>query len=100
MSSYTSIMRVLCSRLQNIQRVCTTLCTTLTKNNLYTFQGRRIRVAVICVSCDHPALCKLAGFAEHSSKAHLCHVCKCKREAIGSAESLCGGKGCTCLSFL
>ncbi|KAH9917859.1 hypothetical protein B0H21DRAFT_827671 [Amylocystis lapponica] len=41
-------------------------------------QGRRVRVILLAVCCDHPALCRMAGFGDHNTKEGFCSRCKIK----------------------
>lgn len=38
--------------------------------------GRLVRVVLVVVCCDHPAMCKLGGFPDHGSKRYFCPKCK------------------------
>ncbi|EJU01060.1 hypothetical protein DACRYDRAFT_53366, partial [Dacryopinax primogenitus] len=45
-------------------------------------QGRLVCVAVVGLICDHPALCKVTGFAEHASTMWPCTKCDIQRSEI------------------
>ncbi|CAK5266228.1 unnamed protein product, partial [Mycena citricolor] len=46
-----------------------------------------VRVALISIIADHPAMCKIAGFADHGHKNAPCHKCKvCKAEMFTAAS--------------
>ncbi|KAG1908158.1 uncharacterized protein F5891DRAFT_1179677 [Suillus fuscotomentosus] len=51
-------------------------------------EGRRVRVVLLGVVCDHPAMCKMCGFADHSHKNSLCPKCKVTQDELFSDESL------------
>jgi len=63
--------------------------TTLT--NLNTSQGRLVCVALLSVICDHPAMCKVGGFADHSHNEAPCCNCHVNQASIFSDESLRNG---------
>ncbi len=44
--------------------------------------GRRVRVTLIAVCCDHPALCRLCGFADHNTVNFFCPRCEIKQEDL------------------
>src|SRR5882762_7040286 len=70
-------MMVLLFGLGNFQKVCPCLSLRMVKNIMVlTILGRRVRVILLAVCCDHPALCKVCGFADHKSKQQFCHRCK------------------------
>ena len=54
--------------------------------------GRLVRVAVVPLVCDLPALRKVAGFASHSSN-HFCSFCYLKKSAINQTRERHGEKG-------
>ncbi|KAI0038184.1 hypothetical protein FA95DRAFT_1505991 [Auriscalpium vulgare] len=37
--------------------------------------GRRIRVALVAVCCDHPAMCRVCGFGDHRKEEGFCSRC-------------------------
>ncbi|KIJ57838.1 hypothetical protein HYDPIDRAFT_171515, partial [Hydnomerulius pinastri MD-312] len=51
-------------------------------------EGRRVRVVLLGVICDHPAMCKMCGFADHGHKNAPCPKCKVSKEKLFSDESL------------
>ena len=52
-------------------------CFVTTKHITYIcILGRRVRVILLAVCCDHPALCKVCGFADNRSKFQFCPKCK------------------------
>ncbi|KII83669.1 hypothetical protein PLICRDRAFT_180270 [Plicaturopsis crispa FD-325 SS-3] len=51
-------------------------------------QGRRARVALIGIVCDHPAMCKMCGHADKSHKVAPCPKCKVPLSELFSNESL------------
>lgn len=46
--------------------------------------GRCVRVMLLAVCCDHPALCKSCGFAEHNHNLHFCTKCLCPRSDLST----------------
>jgi hypothetical protein len=50
--------------------------------------GILVRVALVAIIADHPAMCKLCGFADHSHKATPCPKCTVTRAEIFTQESL------------
>jgi hypothetical protein len=55
-------------------------------------QGRRVHVVLLGVICDHPAMCKMCGFADHGHNVAPCPKCKVTKEELFSDESLRNGK--------
>lgn len=55
-------------------------------------EGRRLRVALVALACDHPAMCKVSGFAEKNHTECPCTQCKAKRNEMFSDEGLNGGQ--------
>jgi hypothetical protein len=53
--------------------------------------GIRVRVALVAIIADHPALCKLCGFADHSHNNAPCTKCCVSRENIFTDKSLRNG---------
>ena len=37
--------------------------------------GQRVRVVLVAVCCDHPALCKVCGFGDHNKEEGFCPHC-------------------------
>ncbi|KAJ7443281.1 hypothetical protein FB451DRAFT_1190185 [Mycena latifolia] len=54
--------------------------------------GIRLRVALVGISADHPAMCKLCGFADHSHNEAPCTKCKVPRHEMFTNKSLRNGK--------
>lgn len=50
--------------------------------------GIRVRVALVAIIADHPAMCKLCGFADHSHNAAPCTKCRVPRSKMFSTKSL------------
>ncbi|OCH83767.1 hypothetical protein OBBRIDRAFT_742729 [Obba rivulosa] len=44
--------------------------------------GRLVRVALVCISCDHPALCRMAGFGDHSMNSCMCTKCELPHDML------------------
>ncbi|THH29183.1 hypothetical protein EUX98_g5001, partial [Antrodiella citrinella] len=51
-------------------------------------EGRRVRVVLVAVCCDHPALCRMCGFADHASKKNFCTKCKIHRKDLNTKSGL------------
>ncbi|KZT56347.1 hypothetical protein CALCODRAFT_435919, partial [Calocera cornea HHB12733] len=45
-------------------------------------QGRLVRVALVAIVCDHPALCKMSGFGDQAHAARPCTQCEIRRKDI------------------
>lgn len=54
--------------------------------------GRLVRVALVAIICDHPAMCKLCGFAEKNHKNAPCTKCKVPLSEMYSDEAIRNGK--------
>ncbi|KZT55123.1 hypothetical protein CALCODRAFT_437660, partial [Calocera cornea HHB12733] len=53
-------------------------------------EGRLVRVALVALICDHPALCKIGGFADQASARWPCTQCQIRRADIpGFASAAC-----------
>ncbi|KAL5476590.1 hypothetical protein ACEPAI_3270 [Sanghuangporus weigelae] len=48
--------------------------------------GRKIHVYCIADGCDHPALCRVVGFADHSHLKLFCTRCKIPRDELNSIQ--------------
>lgn len=53
-----------------------------------TYSGIRVRVALVGIIADHPAMCKLCGFADHSHNKAPCTKCHVPRSEMFSEQSL------------
>jgi hypothetical protein len=53
--------------------------------------GRLVRVALLAIVSDHPAMCKAAGFADHAHKNWPCTKCNVTRDELYSDLSLADG---------
>jgi hypothetical protein len=53
--------------------------------------GRLLRVILLALVCDHPAMCKIAGFADHAHKAAPCPKCKVTQANLFSEASMRNG---------
>ncbi|KAL4259480.1 hypothetical protein AB1N83_007669 [Pleurotus pulmonarius] len=51
-------------------------------------QGRRIRVILLAIVCDHPAMCKVIGCADHGHKRAPCLKCHVTKEEMFTEKSL------------
>jgi hypothetical protein len=54
----------------------------------FLYLGILVRVILIAIICDHPALCKMCGFADHAHKEAPCTKCKVTAEDLKSEEAL------------
>ncbi|KZV63255.1 hypothetical protein PENSPDRAFT_758090 [Peniophora sp. CONT] len=50
----------------------------------------RVRVALLGIVCDHPALCKMGGFADHGSKNAPCTKCTVSHADMHNEDNLSG----------
>ncbi|TFK52768.1 hypothetical protein OE88DRAFT_1296612 [Heliocybe sulcata] len=50
--------------------------------------GRLVRVFLLAIVADHPAMCKLCGFADHRHKEAPCTKCHVPHDELFSEESL------------
>ncbi|KAJ7744275.1 hypothetical protein DFH07DRAFT_925148 [Mycena maculata] len=50
--------------------------------------GIRVRVALVAIIADHPAMCKLCGFADHGHKAVPCTKCTVSHDELFTEKSL------------
>lgn len=53
--------------------------------------GRLVKAVILAVSCDHPALCKVAGFADHGHALAFCPKCKAPRSELQTVDGVGGG---------
>ncbi|KAJ7747444.1 hypothetical protein DFH07DRAFT_747766 [Mycena maculata] len=44
-------------------------------DDAYQLVGRRVRVILVAVCCDHPAMCKAGGFSDHKANKFPCTCC-------------------------
>ncbi|KAJ7712854.1 hypothetical protein B0H16DRAFT_1811810 [Mycena metata] len=51
-------------------------------------QGRRVRIILIAVCCDHPAMCVCGGFSDHRSKKFPCTRCNITHDDIQTAAGM------------
>lgn len=56
------------------------------------FIGRLCKVYCLADGCDHPALCRVCGFADHSHLTRFCPRCKVHRIDLCSIDGLTGGE--------
>lgn len=52
-------------------------------------EGRLVRVVLIAVICDHPALCRVCGFADKNHNNAPCTKCKITQKDIKTGASVC-----------
>lgn len=52
------------------------------------YLGRRIRVAVVAVCCDHPAMCKMCGFGDHRKEDGFCPRCHMKHADLRTEAAM------------
>ncbi|KAA1479913.1 hypothetical protein DENSPDRAFT_789672 [Dentipellis sp. KUC8613] len=55
-------------------------------------QGQRIRVALIAVCCDHPAMCKVCGFGDHRKEEGFCSRCHIRHSQLRTKEAMTNGE--------
>ncbi|EJD38076.1 hypothetical protein AURDEDRAFT_172838 [Auricularia subglabra TFB-10046 SS5] len=51
-------------------------------------EGRCIRFILLAVVCDHPALCRICGFADHSSLSFPCTKCTVPGKVITTPDGV------------
>ncbi|KAG2350555.1 hypothetical protein BDR05DRAFT_993937 [Suillus weaverae] len=51
-------------------------------------EGRRVRVILVAVCCDHPALCKVCGFGGHYKEEGFCTHCHIKRSELQTKDAM------------
>src|SRR5882762_5837919 len=66
-------------------------------NGLTVTLGRLVRVILLAIICDHPAMCKVSGFADHAHNMAPCTKCEVTQAELFSEESLHNG---TCQNWL
>lgn len=54
--------------------------------------GIIVRVALVGIIADHPAMCKLCGFADHSHNVAPCTKCTVPQDKLFSDKALRNGK--------
>jgi hypothetical protein len=59
---------------------------------LHSFVGRLIRVALVAVICDHPAMCKIAGFTDKNHLSAPDTKCTVSQSDLFSDAALRNGK--------
>ena len=52
-------------------------------------QGRLTKVALVVACCDHPAMCKVGGFTDHSTKTWFCTKCCTFHTALLTEDAFC-----------
>lgn len=50
--------------------------------------GRRIRVILVAVCCDHPAMCKVCGFGNHSKEEGFCTRCHIPKSKLATEDAM------------
>ncbi|KAJ7714113.1 hypothetical protein DFH07DRAFT_763144, partial [Mycena maculata] len=50
--------------------------------------GRRVRVILVAICCDHPARCKIGGFSDHKSAKFPCPRCSITHDNIQTPSGL------------
>src|SRR5882762_4396618 len=53
--------------------------------------GRLVRVILLAIICDHPAMCKVSGFADHAHNMAPCTKCQVTQAELFSEKSLRNG---------
>jgi hypothetical protein len=59
-----------------------------------------VRVILLAIVCDHPAMCKVSGFADHAHNAAPCTKCEVTQAELFSEKSLANGKYIGVLIFV
>jgi hypothetical protein len=54
-------------------------------------QGRRVRVILVAVCCDHPAMCRVCGFGEHRKEEGFCSRCEITHSDLKTEASMTNG---------
>ncbi len=54
--------------------------------------GQLVRVYLLAVITDHPAMCKIGGFADHGHGARPCSKCNISQAESRKNNSLCNGE--------
>lgn len=49
-------------------------------------------MVLLGIICDHPAMCKVSGFGDHSHKEAPCTKCDVPHDEMASEEALRNGK--------
>jgi hypothetical protein len=76
------------SRLQNIQMVSCSFIYVSGIMLMTYFSGRRVRVILVAVCCDHPAMCKVCGFGNHSKKEGFCSHCHIPQSELKTEDAM------------
>ncbi|KAJ7434858.1 hypothetical protein FB451DRAFT_1466078 [Mycena latifolia] len=50
--------------------------------------GRRVRVILVAICCDHPAMCKMGGFSDHKANKFPCSRCEIPHDEIKTPAGL------------
>jgi hypothetical protein len=59
--------------------------------------GRLVKVILLAIVCDHPAMCKMGGFSDHSHNQAPCTKCTVTQDELFSERSL---RNCECIHYL
>ena len=51
-------------------------------------EGRRVRVALIAVCCDHPAMCRMCGFGDHRTEKMFCTRCTLTHRELNTEAAM------------
>lgn len=51
-------------------------------------EGRRVRVALVAVCCDHPAMCRISGFADHRKESMFCTRCQLTHSELHTTAAM------------
>ena len=54
-------------------------------------QGRLVRIILIAVCCDHPALCRVCGFGDHRKEEGFCSRCKISHKDLKTEAAMRNG---------
>ena len=47
-----------------------------------------MRLMLVAVCCDHPAMCRMCGFGDHAHKGLFCSRCHCKLEDLRTKKAM------------
>ncbi len=70
------------------QKVCCHLCLTGVCVDCDMDLGRRIRVVLVAVCCDHPAMCKMCGFGDHRKEEGFCPRCHLRHRDLRTEAAM------------
>jgi len=54
-------------------------------------QGRRVRIILLAVCCDHPAMCRMCGFGDHRKEEGFCSRCNIIHKDLRTQAAMSNG---------